>query len=220
MLRKFVRDERDSYAAWVIVRRIIDRVAGGIHGRALKWQEANVPFTSLIIGSKRIQVDTGFSAHGPVWIEAVSHYEGRRYEPKIVIGKRFRASDRLHITAIDSITIGDDCLFGSNVHVADHAHGDYRSSVQSSPDSVPAGRRLTQTGPVVIGNNCWIGDNCVVLGGVSVGDGAIIAANSVILNDVPSASIAAGTPARIVKIFDHGTKKWARVMRHDVETDR
>jgi acetyltransferase-like isoleucine patch superfamily enzyme len=203
----------------VIARRVIDRITGRVHGLALNWPEARVPLTSVIIGSKKIQVKAGFSAHGPVWIEAISRYDGHRYEAEIKIGQRFRASDGIHITAIDSITIGDDCLFGSNVYVADHAHGDYRSSLQSTPDSIPAARRLTKTGAVVIGSNCWIGDNCVVLGGVTIGAGSIVAANSVVLSDVPPMAVVAGAPARVVKIYQPEFQKWESVSRQGSKAD-
>jgi acetyltransferase-like isoleucine patch superfamily enzyme len=218
-LRDLLSEERNGYAAWVIARRVIDRITGRVHGLALNWPEARVPLTSVIIGSKKIQVKAGFSAHGPVWIEAISRYDGHRYEAEIKIGQRFRASDGIHITAIDSITIGDDCLFGSNVYVADHAHGDYRSSLQSTPDSIPAARRLTKTGAVVIGSNCWIGDNCVVLGGVTIGAGSIVAANSVVLSDVPPMAVVAGAPARVVKIYQPEFQKWESVSRQGSKAD-
>lgn len=57
----------------------------------------------------------------------------------------------------------------------------------------------TSKGPVTIGNDVWIGTRVVILSGVTVGDGAIIAAGSVVTHDVPPYAIVAGTPAEIVK---------------------
>jgi acetyltransferase-like isoleucine patch superfamily enzyme len=54
-------------------------------------------------------------------------------------------------------------------------------------------------GPVIIGNDVWIGMNSLILSGVTIGDGAIIGAHSVVTKNVPPYAIAAGNPAKIVK---------------------
>ena len=60
-------------------------------------------------------------------------------------------------------------------------------------------REIISKGPVKIGRNVWIGDKTTILGGVSIGDGAIVAANSVVTKDVPPFCVVAGVPARIIK---------------------
>ena len=55
-------------------------------------------------------------------------------------------------------------------------------------------------GPVIIGNDVWIGEGSLILSGVSVGDGAIIAAHSVVVNDVPPYALVAGNPAQIKRM--------------------
>jgi len=60
--------------------------------------------------------------------------------------------------------------------------------------------------PAKIGNDVWIGGNVVILTGVSVGDGAIVGANSVVTKDIPPYAIVAGAPARVLrKRFDDET---------------
>jgi acetyltransferase-like isoleucine patch superfamily enzyme len=54
---------------------------------------------------------------------------------------------------------------------------------------------------VKIGKNCWIGMNVIILKGVNIGDNSIIAAGSVVVKDVPSESLAAGVPAKVVKTY-------------------
>ena len=67
------------------------------------------------------------------------------------------------------------------------------------PESYKAGLR----GHTVIGNDVWIGMEATIMPGVNIGDGAIIAAKAVVTRDVPAYAIAAGNPARIVKMrFD------------------
>lgn len=61
-------------------------------------------------------------------------------------------------------------------------------------------------GDTVVGNDVWIGMEAVIMPGVTIGDGAIVAARSVVMHDVPAYAIAAGNPARVVKMrFDEAT---------------
>lgn len=63
----------------------------------------------------------------------------------------------------------------------------------------PLFRPLFSKGPVIIGKNVWIGDKATILPGVTIGDGSIIGANSVVTKDVPAYSVVAGNPAKIIK---------------------
>jgi len=114
----------------------------------------------------------------------------------------------VHISAIASIAIGNHCLFGSRIYVSDHNHGSYRGEQQSSPEEPPIHRLLGGGGPVVIGENVWIGDNSVIIGPATIGRGAIVGANSVVRGVVPSNTMVAGTPAKPIKIFNSKTGSW------------
>jgi len=63
---------------------------------------------------------------------------------------------------------------------------------------------------VIIEDNVWIGDGVVVLAGVTIGEGSIIAANAVVSRDIPPACIAAGAPALPIKKYDSNAKCWKR----------
>jgi maltose O-acetyltransferase len=52
---------------------------------------------------------------------------------------------------------------------------------------------------VTIGDNCWFGTNCVVTGGVTIGERTVVGANSVVTKDLPEGVIAAGAPARVIR---------------------
>ncbi len=65
---------------------------------------------------------------------------------------------------------------------------------------------LPVKGDIVVGNDVWFGYDCLIKGGVKIGDGAIIAARAVVVKDVPPYAIVAGNPAQVVKMrFDHPT---------------
>lgn len=120
----------------------------------------------------------------------------QHFEPSITIGKNCHFGIQNHISAINKIVIGDNLLTGKWVTIVDNSHGNTDID-QLQID--PLKRPIISKGPVVIGNNVWIGDKATILPGVTVGDGAIIAANAVVTKDVPAYSVAAGNPARIIK---------------------
>ncbi|MPN45551.1 2,3,4,5-tetrahydropyridine-2,6-dicarboxylate N-acetyltransferase [bioreactor metagenome] len=96
------------------------------------------------------------------------------------------------------IKIGDNVLTGSKILITDNSHG------QSQPNDIdipPIKRSLYSKGPVIIENNVWIGEKSTILAGVTIGTGAIVAANSVVTKDVPAFAVVAGTPAKIVKLI-------------------
>ena len=163
-----------------------------------------------IIGSRYIEFGDDLSIQDRVWIEAVFAYQGKRYSPRIVLGRGLRASPDLHIGAIGEVIVGEHCLFGTGVTIVDHNHGGYRGDRMSNPDEPPALRDLVPSGRLVIGSNCWFGDRACVIGGVTIGEGSVIAANAVVVNDVPPHSIVAGIPARVVKAYSPEHQAWRR----------
>lgn len=119
-----------------------------------------------------------------------------RKDLQIQIGNGCLIRRGAHITAIDSIVIGNDLLTGTNVLITDNAHGaaDYDTLC------IPPGKRpMVSRGPVVIGNNVWLGNNVCVMPGVTIGDGAIIGANSVVTHHIPAYCVAVGCPAKVIK---------------------
>ena len=101
-----------------------------------------------------------------------------------------------HITAANSITIGNGLLTGTNVLITDNSHGSFTHEHLSMQ---PGLRPIVSKGPVVIGNNVWLGNNVCIMPGVTIGDGVVVGANSVVTHDIPAYSMAAGIPAKIIK---------------------
>lgn len=81
------------------------------------------------------------------------------------------------INSIDSIEIGQSCLFGESVKLYDHNHN-FKTARK------PISEQGYSTGPITIGNNCWIGSNVVILKNVTIGDNVVIGAGCVIHKSV------------------------------------
>lgn len=91
------------------------------------------------------------------------------------------------IVCFQSITIGDNTWLGDHVIIRDN------------DNHLILGNRKPSASPIRIGNNVWFGINVTVLKGVTVGDGAVVAANSLVIRDVPPGALVGGSPARILK---------------------
>ena len=115
------------------------------------------------------------------------------------IGNRFFANFNLTIQDDASVAIGDDCNFGPNVTIVTPVHPmlpqERRDMLR--PDGSPV--RLCYARPVTIGNDCWFGANVVICPGVTIGEGCVIGAGSVVTRDIPAYSFAAGNPCRIIR---------------------
>lgn len=106
----------------------------------------------------------------------------------INLGKNVFINSCCHFQDQGGITIGNNVLIGHNVVIATLNHNqnpELRASI------IPK--------PVKIGNNVWIGSNATILPGVSISDGAIIAAGAVVTKDVKKNSIVGGNPAKLIK---------------------
>ena len=126
------------------------------------------------------------------WVRYGKEY----YEPEIMIGSNCSIGEYCHITAIKKITIGDGLLTGRFVYIGDNAHGGL--SIEEA-ETRPARRKLTSKGEIRIGRNVWLGDKVSVFGGVTIGDNVIVGAGSIVTHDLPSNSMVAGAPAKVVK---------------------
>lgn len=158
-----------------------------------------------IRGKKYLSYEEGFTTGYSCRIEIFGN------ETKLRIGKNCRIGDNVHIVASEKVIIGDNLLCASKVFISDTSHGNYAdpTSLPSNPDEPPTDREL-HSKPVSIGNNVWIGENVVILGGTHIGDSCIIGSNAVVTGELPDYCIAVGSPAKPIKKFDHDTQKWIK----------
>lgn len=211
MIIKFIKsakNERMMFVPFYLLTKFSEQLLGRLKAFILGWKLSYIGYGSRLRGTKSIKVRAGAYINRNAWIDAIYSFGGQDFNPLIDIGRNFCAADGLHISAINSISIGDDCLFGSGVYISDHNHGSYKADMQSDVNEAPIKRRLTSFGKVDIGSKVWLGDNVIVVGSVSIGSGSVIGANSVITKDVPPNVMVAGSPYRILKKFNVKSKRW------------
>ena len=107
------------------------------------------------------------------------------------IGNNSCLGNDCYVGASGGVEIGNNVAIGQNVRFHSENHG------FKEKDKLICEQGVTNKG-ITIGNDCWIGAGVVFLDGVKINDGAVIGANSLVTNDIPSYSIAAGTPAKVI----------------------
>jgi len=132
-------------------------------------------------------------------IQNVFSYD--RHGARITVGDRTYIG-KSHLVAAQSIAIGDDTIISWDVTIVDHnSHSpDWELRKHDIPNWHQGKKDWTgiKIAPVTIGNRVWIGFGASILKGVTVGDGAIIGACSVVTKDVPPGAIVGGNPAKII----------------------
>ena len=131
------------------------------------------------------------------------------FNSKITIGNRVTSTGGLQIGAHCEVTIGDDVMFATNINITDGLHG------HESANEPYKYQPISRVAPITIKRGCWIGQNVVILPGITIGEFSIIGANSVVTKSIPDRSIALGNPAKIVKKWDEVTHRWVSVEKAD-----
>ena len=183
-----------SYLSIIQSRWLISQIPGASNS-------ATIGRDVFILGIKYITLGEKTSIASHSIITAWDYYRLTKqyFYPSIVIGKNVSIGEYCHLTSINKIVIGDGVLTGRWVTITDNSHG---SITNTELDIKPIDRPLYSKGEVVIERNVWIGDKVTILPGVHIGEGTIIAANSVVTKDIPSFCVAAGAPAKIIKQFN------------------
>ena len=129
------------------------------------------------------------------------------YGYNIEVGENFYANVNLVILDGAKVCIGDNAFIAPNVGIYTAGHPIYPDTRNSAFEY---GKEVT------IGDNVWLGGNTVVCPGVHIGDNVVIGAGSVVTKDIPSWSIAAGNPCRVIRKITEDDK---RKLFHDEEID-
>lgn len=154
------------------------------------------------------KIRNNFGDINAITIGAFTHIRGELFTfghgGKIVIGEYCYLGQESIIWSAKSVVIGDRVLIANNVNIFDNVthplnpkarHEQYREIITSGH---PRKIGLSEE-PVVICNDAWIGCMSIILPGVTISEGAIVGAGSVVTKDVPPYTIVAGNPARIIR---------------------
>lgn len=107
------------------------------------------------------------------------------------VGNRSMLGDHARIGP--HVTIGDDVIMGPDVVLMTTAHA------FEDPNQPINRQGFLATRPIKIGNDVWLGTRVIVMPGVQIGDGAVIGSGSIVTHDIPTLSVAAGAPARVIR---------------------
>lgn len=142
----------------------------------------------------------------------------RLLHPKYRIGKHTYGVPRVMFNnGVYDLTIGDFSSFGPFVEIymggehptdwtSTYPFSALKTEFPAAQSSKPEYLRKNSKGAVTIGNDVWIAGNVKILSGVTIGDGAVIGASSVVTRDIPPYAVAAGNPARVIRYrFDEDT---------------
>ena len=199
--RRFLKENGLYVLGSSLAGACLKQVRNRMLARKFGVKKINIGPGSHLRGLSCIQMGEDLAAGQGLWLKRSHKYYEQTFSPRIIIGNHVRISHWTHIGATNYVEIGDHVLMGSKVVVIDHNHGQY-STDPTSLEIPPSLRPLDHDGKIVIGANVWLCDGVAVLPGSIIGKGCVIAANSVVNGTIPPFTIAAGMPARLVKVFN------------------
>ena len=159
-------------------------------------------------------IDEGLAIHNPKYLELfgknifagkhlhiicssaqpvnISCWSSKQHQGKISIGDYVLISPGVKIASAEKISIGNNCMFAAEAYISDcDWHGVYNRT-----------RPFRCSDKVTIEDNVWVGFRSIIGKGITVGENSIIAAGSVVIDDVPSNTIVGGNPAKKIKTID------------------
>jgi acetyltransferase-like isoleucine patch superfamily enzyme len=164
-----------------------------------------VSFYAYLKGHEQIELGRGCKIHADASVDA-SRSPGVRFGDKVTLnryayiqggnggvrlGNGVEINNFSIVNGTGGVDIGDDTLVGPGVRIISYQH---RHAADATIRSQPVDAR-----PIRIGRDCWLGANAIIMSGVSIGDGVVVAAGAVVRVDIPPRAIVAGVPATVKK---------------------
>lgn len=161
--------------------RVGQAVTDVLYRRAFRAIGAGTVIVKPLVlkGVDRISLGSGCAIYEGSWLAA---------EPggTLRVGDDVYMGHDVHVHAVDDVTIGDGTSLTDGVLISNGEHDPTNFSI------------VHGSGPIFIGDGCFIGQRAMILGGVTIGNGAKVGAGAVVTRDVPAGTTAAGVPARII----------------------
>jgi acetyltransferase-like isoleucine patch superfamily enzyme len=150
----------------------------------VRWPVHGNVLEALLDG--RLEIGPQVLLEPDVWITAPG-------AARIRIGEGTFLNIGVMVAAAELVEIGSHCMFANGCFVSDANHR------FDDPELPITWQGFTSKGPTRVGDNVWCGAHVVIASGVTVGERCVIGANSVVIEDIPPFSIAAGAPARVIR---------------------
>ncbi len=154
----------------------------------VRWPVHGNVLSALLEG--RLEIGPNTLLEPGVWLTAPG-------AARIRIGSGTFLNLGVMVASMNLVEIGDHCMFANGCFITDSSHR------FDDPGLPVPWQGFTTKGPTRIGDNVWCGANVVVTTGVTIGERCVIGANSVVTEDIPPHSIAAGAPARILRTIEY-----------------
>ena len=163
-------------------------------------KRSTLVFPFKINGAKFVSIGKKVHINEGSWIMALKN---SKKDPVINIGDGSYIGRFVHIVSVNKIEICDNVAMADKVYITDNAHN------YEDINTLMKEQEILDFGPVVIGENTWLGENACIMG-ASIGKHCVIGVNAVVTTDIPDYSIAVGSPARVIKQYNFNTKKWEK----------
>jgi acetyltransferase-like isoleucine patch superfamily enzyme len=138
----------------------------------------------------RLELGEGVLFEPGVWITAPR-------QARVRIGEGTFLNRNVMVAAQELVEIGAHCMLANGCFVSDANHR------FDDPDKPITWQGFDSKGPTRIGENCWLGAGVIVTSGVTIGERCVIGANSVVTRDIEPFSIAAGSPAKVLRRVEY-----------------
>jgi len=165
---------RDRYTTWLVKRQLTSygkNFRGRNPGYIFLGKGSEVHIGDNVLIEREVRISTGENA-------------------RIYIGDDTYLGDGTNILAVEEVNIGRGCAISWHVLFMD---------TSSHPFAVQGQELRTLIEPIRVEDQVWIGCRAVILKGVTVGEGSVIANNAVVTHDVPPRTLVGGNPARVIK---------------------
>ncbi|WFD10032.1 acyltransferase [Tepidibacter hydrothermalis] len=169
-------------------------------------QNNNISEKASFSKAKRIYIGDGNEIWDGVRISVNREVFNTKVDWNIKIHSDVFININTIIQAYNQIEIENFVLIGPNVYISDNSH---EYSLIDVPISLQG--FMKKNNKVTIKEGAWIGAGARVIGDITIGYGAVVAANGVVVKDVPSHSVVGGVPAKIIKIYDYRIDHWINV---------
>lgn len=169
-----------------------------------KISRGHIELPLKLRGVKYIHIGKNFKLRKNYRIECIDRFASEELHPEFVIGNGVIINYNFTAFISDKCSIGDNTIIASNVMITTENHG-------INPEhSLPYAQQPLTSGKVEIGKNVWVGQNVIIMAGVTIGDNAVVGAGSIVTKNVSPLTMVAGNPAKNIKRYDMISHQWIK----------